>query len=745
MDSVYLRRKRKVVVSPPDASQEKRSVAEIATFQKNLEVLGFCLSEVLADEVRSLSADGFATLYFRTQDQLRLMTGAHQTLRPMYPDFPRQVMEMSEAELYLNALYHYHTLELPDRAASARPKLLGRTPLTVIHLGNSDERNQIFTDLCAGKTSLSTADKEDITIFVKAFGDEIEALIPTEIAMRETVAVLGAELLEHTSLGSAFVETHANSATDILRLAVAMSGGDVSLFEPCKFGKFSRLMRKFLLAKIDSSADTISDMLRWKGRWIRLGERLHPGEHSKRFPSAAKAFAAIRNGLPHETENSRIEALFEQKNIQGLIEILRRAPGIFARRLDHLLRVANDHRQVLREFEKIAANVATPILLRMVSHFRFREKQRDIDRTQGDEISIASPPKETKDADRFGTGLVDALKSMINVKRPDPRPTITKVKIPNELIRVFFPKGEVAKVFARAEPLPDLPEGIADRAATICEQAYERVVSQRSGLGKCWIDPGLKQFRIPTAQRSAAKALRTLPRGSRLPIPDATTLRFFIWWMNGDNRTDLDLSAVLYDSRFRYVDALTYYNLKNFGGHHSGDITDAPDGAAEFIDLDIAKTRAERVRFVVMVVNSFTQQPYCDLPECFAGWMARQHPNSGEIFEAKTVVDKVDLASDTSISIPVIFDLETHEAIWCDLALKSTPSFNNVENNLSGLSLMVRSMIALKTPNLFDLFSLHAKARGEIVDDWQEADTVFSREDGDVTPFDLEKIAADYL
>ena len=36
-----------------------------------------------------------------------------------------------------------------------------------------------------------------------------------------------------------------------------------------------------------------------------------------------------------------------------------------------------------------------------------------------------------------------------------------------------------------------------------------------------------------------------------------------------------------------------------------------------------------------MCLSSYTQQAYCDLPECFAGWMARQQPNSGEIFEPK--------------------------------------------------------------------------------------------------------------
>ena len=41
-----------------------------------------------------------------------------------------------------------------------------------------------------------------------------------------------------------------------------------------------------------------------------------------------------------------------------------------------------------------------------------------------------------------------------------------------------------------------------------------------------------------------------------------------------------------------------------------------------------------------MTLNSYTQQPYCDLPECFAGWMAREKADSGEIYEPKTVQDQ---------------------------------------------------------------------------------------------------------
>ena len=236
----------------------------------------------------------------------------------------------------------------------------------------------------------------------------------------------------------------------------------------------------------------------------------------------------------------------------------------------------------------------------------------------------------------------------------------------------------------------------------------------------------------------------TLVRGSRLPLPACNVVRFFLWWKNGKSRTDIDLSAAAYDASFNYVDVISYYNLKSFGGCHSGDIVDAPQGAAEFIDLNIEKTLARNVRYVVMSLNSFTSQPYCDLPECFGGWMARAEAGSGEIFEPRTVQDKVDVAANTRICIPAIFDLVSREVIWADIALRERTNWNNVRTNLSGVSLMLRSLASLVKTDLHTLFTLHIRARGQSVPDPSLADTVFSVQHG-ITPFDLSYIAAEFM
>lgn len=218
----------------------------------------------------------------------------------------------------------------------------------------------------------------------------------------------------------------------------------------------------------------------------------------------------------------------------------------------------------------------------------------------------------------------------------------------------------------------------------------------------------------------------------------------FLWWMDGASRTDIDLSAELMGEGFMHLDTLAYYNLVGYGGCHSGDIVSAPEGASEFIDVSISKLRELQVRYVAMVVTSYTQQPYVELPECFAGWMARKAPDSGEVYEPRTLQNRLDLTADTRVAIPIVFDLKERVAVWCDMALRNNPFFsNNVAGNLKGIELTIRALVELNKPTLYDLLSLHARARGEIVESIEDAETAFSVESG--LPFELERIASEFM
>ncbi|MES2465197.1 MAG: TerD family protein [Armatimonadota bacterium] len=690
-NSIYLRRRGKIVL-PTASGNELLPENYVATAAKNLETLGAGFSTDLIAACRTLTLDQLTLLYQELTADLKKTRGAHKSFKPMYPNFPRQVMDMSQVRLYFNALVHYWSggKLFPATEVKERLPLLDMVELTRIDLGSQREFEALFAQIAASNTSLSEQDKEDLQWFVETYSDTIRSLMPEAIPQKENLAFVASLLMRHTMDTAAVLQPFFKTATDILRLALALSGGDVSLADSTKFRTFSRKERRLLLSLLERLPGVTEDMLRWKGRWIRLGEKLHPGEFASRYPNAASAFQVLRDNLPFATFNSGVEEALAKKNVGSSVAKLSLRPGDFARRLDHLLRISkSDQDDVVTAFAAVASRVSTPFLLQVMNHFEVRN-------------------------DRSG-------------------------------LRVFFPKGNLAKAQGILNTLPDLPEAVCERVSLVCREALEARFRALSPLGRVYIDENLRDYPVPFAMRSASKTLRSLVRGSRLPLPlGCSVLRFFVWWKNGADTTDIDLSAAMFSAEFRYIDVLSYYNLKGFGGVHSGDIVDAPNGASEFIDVTLEKLRTAGVRYVAMTLNSYSRQPFVQLPECFAGWMARQEPDSGEIYEPKTVQDRVDLTADTRIALPLVIDVVAEKVIWCDMALRNHPRWqNNVHGNLSGVQLTLQSLVDLKRASLYDLFALHTAARGEQVSAPEEADTLFSVEAG--TPYRQEEIASQYL
>ncbi len=686
MHTMLLRRKLKIVV-PEGVDQLPLPL--LATFQKNLESLGFSMSPALAERIGTLDEAQAESLHKRLIRELGVMVGAHHPLNPMYPNFPAQVMRMNEAELYWNALLHYWGG--PNQVGEKVPRkpLRERTHLRVIDIGSFEDVKAIFAGLARSKSPYSQQDREDVATFMSQHRDHVAALLPDVIPSKENMAVIVAASLKQPCISNARLDGFVRTATDVLRIAVALSGGDVSLAASTKFGPMSRAIRRRLLGWLEQAPNRLEDMQRWSGRWIRLGERLHPGESAARHPQTAVDFAGLRAGRRADSFNSRVEGALERRDHARAIAVLRDRPGELARRMDVLSRGDADAQAAIDAFAACADKVSTPVLLQVMTHFRHRVEPRDL--------------------------------------------------------RVFFPKGQVAKVFAMRDGVPPVGAEVAARIVAVCEQALLRRFASLPPLGAAYLDPALSRFLVPFSQRSAAKSLRTIVRGSRLPLPECSTLRFFLWWRNARDRVDIDLSAAMYGADFGYIDTLAYYNLKNFGAYHSGDIVDAPNGASEFIDVDIARCTKQGVRYIVMCLNNFTGQSYCDLPECYAGWMARKQPNSGEVYEPATVVDRFDVASDTTFCLPAIFDIQAGEVIWSDIALASHPRYaNNVANNLSGVSLMLRALTSLRKTDLRTLFDLHIRARGTPADGIEQADTVFSVDAG-IRPSDLDRIASEFM
>lgn len=686
---LFLRRRTKVHV-PMGTGGATR--AQVASAVREVAAFRCVLSEPLIERIGMLSAAELTHWLSDVIGVLRRQTGAHVHHKPFYPDFPDQVLTASEGELYLNAVIHYLTHWRLPASEHSRPALLeGNFISRVIEPGGVSEFESLLEPLVSSRTSLSEEENADVVWFIQEYKSDVFRLLPEAVPFREIRAQVGGALILHVAGDvrvDAFLERNVETATDVLRLAVALNKGDVSLTTAStRFKAMKRSMRRLLLRLLNHIPNATEDVMRHAERWKRLAEVLHPGDYADKYPQALAAITAARRNVSPASFGSRVETMLAQRHIATLTPLLQSRPGEFARRLDATLRRATEPEWVLNAFEAVAPQVSSPVLLQLLAQ----------------------------------------------VRAPRPLP-----------LRAFTPKGSFAKIYGIKDRRDPLAPEILARAARICEDALVKRFASLPSLGTCFIDPALRDYRVPLAQRASSKSLRTLVRGSQLPMPDTRFIRLFLWWKNGSARADVDLSAAFFDANFVFMQTVAYYNLKGFGGYHSGDIVDAPDGASEFIDLDLDVLVEKGIRYVVTSINSFTEQPYCDLPECFAGWMARADAASGEVFEPRSVFDRIDIASDTQICLPFVMDLQERRVIWADLGLTSSPRWNNVGNNLSGISLMLRALVHTPRPDLETLFDLHVRARGERVDSPHQAQAVFAPDQG-ITPFDTDLIRSQFL
>lgn len=689
-NEIAIKKLHKVILPQPlsDGEPSIQKQTKALTLQANLINLGFIMDKELSDALANLHDDDLIKVSSELVTVLRKLKGANVSYNPMYPNFPRQVMEASDLELWVNAILHYWTRGefLPDYVKLPRGYAPENVKLIEIGLLKSeDEFASIFTKILGSNESISGEDKNIVKWFLDNYGN---LKFPETIPFKENMSLVGAYMLENGYDVSHLVK----NSTDVLRIATAASNGDVSLADNTKFKSFKRSQRRNLVKALEAVISE-EDIARHAGKWVRLAHSLHVGDYSKKV---FNIIGKVRNNEKIMTFNSKVEEFLKKSHVVKATMLLMERPGDFARRLDHVLRLAKDVKNQMRiteAFVSVSDKVSTNVLLQIMGHFKNRSE--DLEK------------------------------------------------------RVVLPKGSVQ----RAQLINGLDALDCKVTTSIYNGCYNTLVERFKEnsknypeLGKVFLDPSLKDCPIPTQQRSANTALQSVARGTKMSISDdKTTLRFFIYWVG----RDIDLSVTLYDANFNDRGHVSYTRLRNIdsGIFHSGDIVDAPNGASEFIDLDIEKALNNGTRYVAMNVYVFNGPSFVEHETCFVGWMTRSRPNSNEIYEPSTVENKIDMTSESKISVPVVFDLKERKAIWVDLSaipnryVDSYFGGNNVENNKASVKDIVEAMISNKNKvSLYTLFKMHADASAEsIVDNPEDADTIFGW-DGNITPKDMNEI-----
>ncbi|MFB7173777.1 MXAN_6230/SCO0854 family RING domain-containing protein [Streptomyces sp. NPDC056254] len=591
--------------------------------------------------------------------------------------------------------------ERPGRPAPGEPA----GPLRLLNLGTDRAADAVTAlgRLLARRTPLSAQDTEEAEVLLAAAPAGLDWL-PDAIPVRETKAmVLGTLLRERRTRQAvrALLPRWLTTATDVLRLLAVWSGGGADLLAPPRMRSLPRPLRRELLAVLDGldPALLVEDVLRHADPWKRAAEILHPFEQYGRHPRAALAFAVLRGTSVHGTAlgeallataaehpgavrvvGSRIRAATwtgrAEEALRGpdpdlALAVLAERPGELVRRLDHLLR--------RYAADALPEQVAAVLERRLPS---------------------------------AGPGPVLSALGRLRIRHlPGTR-------------RVFFPRGQVAHSYTVDDTRAPLAEPVTRAVTGLFERELLRRLAAAEPYEVAVLDSRLAHLHVPSAERAAAKALVTVPKGSFQALPDGEVLRMFLHWTQPPKKTvDLDLSVVLFDGDWNYAGLCDFTSLV-FGGRavvHSGDLTSAPApaGASEYVDIDLDALADTGVRFAMPVVFSYNNIPFELLPDAFAGFMALPS-RSGRTarYDPRTVRQRYDLVGNSRIHVPLLVDLERRGFLWTDVHLPDDEGYHSVCAHREDLARIGRDLFqyfSTGRTTLWELAGWHAAARCEEV------------------------------
>lgn len=709
IDNDILFRRSMSVVVPTDTNYSTLGVGVFSTAIRELANLGYRPSgELLNAMVSHSDPVGFLSEVISIVSKA---VGANFKYVPMYPNFPKQVMEASDAELYFNAILHYFgdwigarimpEYEVKDRKPLEAPKF---DDLKVIELTSVTDYTNILVRLLGSKTSWSETDQSDVTILLGTVSGFSTVGTVKAVPNKENLAFLAKhDLILALAL--------AGTATDVLRIAVVLSGGDPALngvgVEKVRFKSLPKATRRAFVARLSDFPNLTEDALRNMALWKLFFHSLHVGDFAKKYPKVAESASIVRNnGKDFLTFNGQIEKSLTDGDFKTTLTLLTSRPGDFARRLDKVIRETSGApeltKQALKSFASVASKVSTPVLWQLRAFYENR--------------------------------------SLIEGYYP-------------ELSRVFMPKGRATKMLEAAKPLPLLHPIVVENVISIIDQAILENYVDKMLSGSVYIAPELFDCTIPFGARSASKSLNPVGRGTRVSLGDENVVRMFIHWKDIDSgddwgsRVDVDLSAYSISKNFDNASTVSYYNLREGSwGIHSGDITSAPEGSAEFIDIDKKAAIAAGHRYIAMTINSYSGQKFDTIPELFAGVMGRVKKQSGEIFEPRTVQNAFDVSTSGTMVMPFVIDLIENVMIWSDLEIGRGVMYSNVANSENPLLRSIKGIVQTNQPTLGDLLKSHTTT---LTDSREDADHVFTFNRGRVVHNDSvvgqEEILAEWL
>lgn len=351
------------LIALPAAGTPTATAASLATVTANIAHYGFALSAGAYARLGEAGEEPLRAWWAGVEPVLAALTGDDKRMADfvVYRNFPAEVLAMDEVEYWSRQILMYWGLpnDLVTGEEADRAPLADLPAPRVLHPADDTALPRILAGLLALPARWTDAQWDDVTALVRAPVDL------AEVSFADNRIRLAVRLLETG------VPARVGTATDVLRLAVALSGGDPGLRGASRLRRFTRAERRSLLGMLEHAPHLPDDVARRREPFKRLFFALHPGDYRATFPRVVEAYHTLYTGAATGGFAADVERLLAERD-PAAARLLATRPGEYARRLHQLLRTFGE----APDAGTVVAGLGTLQLLKLQRHLRTADERQ---------------------------------------------------------------------------------------------------------------------------------------------------------------------------------------------------------------------------------------------------------------------------------------------------------------------------------------------------------------------------------
>ena len=314
LNDIALRHLNGVYIQTKDSKNEDKenrlNIREFATIIKKFEGFGYTFEKSLALKFSQLNKIYAIELCKKVLENIKDFK-SDKNYTVFYKNFPNEVINMSESEIYLNQILHYWFGYLPkdenENFKTENKEINFSEPSQLVNLSHlklvtENDIEKLFSDLLSSNITLSEQYLNDVCLLSDIFSNEKLEKYAQNIKMKETLVTFSKYILEKRNI----LIGNFTTATDILRLIAKISDDELNN-KYIHFAYFNRSILNEFMKKLDAIPDILPDIKRYRKQLQEQGVSSYVSSKSARytFINIGKELLLNREILMELTGHSR--------------------------------------------------------------------------------------------------------------------------------------------------------------------------------------------------------------------------------------------------------------------------------------------------------------------------------------------------------------------------------------------------------------------------------------------------------